>query len=211
MAGIFFAYVSILLKGFFRSFVNGYEVESIKSRFLRNGFGGGVRIMKSLEVIEDSVGNLFADFSVNLIIGDEDSHNGNGINVNILSSVGVGGNSRYRIEGIFSGESLSVNFVDRENANLILASNVLNSGSREASGNECRIDGFIFEGVGTFGEGEELFIDVVVGESVGFEDLASISLRAGTRCADCDAFTFQLFDGGDATILTDDELAGFGV
>ena len=167
--------------------------------------------MEFIEVIKDGVGDLFAELVIDFGIGDEDSHNGNGLDVVGLSCVGIGRDGDLRIEGVFISEGFGVRGVDGQDGYGVLRGDVLNGGGREACGNKGGVDGFILEGIGTLGEGEKLFVEVVIGEGVSLKDLAGISLCARACRADGYAFAFELFNARYAAVLTDNELASFGV
>ena len=92
-----------------------------------------------------------------------------------------------------------------------IGSQILDRCGREACDDDTDIDIAILQCISSFAEGEILYIDIIIGQTICTEDLAGIGFCAGAGSTDRDLFALEVGNGFDAFISGGNELNGFRI
>ena len=159
----------------------------------------------------DSLHDLFAQIVAELIGGDDDALYSYRIDVFILSGIGALRNGHLGVIRIFLHELVNNLRVDVDDGSGFIGSQVLDSGGREACYYYACIYVAVLQCIGSFAEGEVLYVNIIVGNAIGFQNLAGIGFGAGAGCTDSHLLALQVRYGLDTLILGGYELDGFRI
>ena len=164
-----------------------------------------------VEVTENSLRHFVTGVGINLLVGHEDRHHGNRLDVLIEALIRTARDRRLRVERILRNQRIGLSVFDRQQSDLILRRNVLHRRRRITRGQERRINRAVLESDRAVCERQELLINVVISDPVSLENLTSIRLCARARCADRYHLALEIVDRLDPRRLEHYELARLGV
>ena len=157
----------------------------------------------------------FDDFSAHFIAefccSDDDALNSYSIDVFCLSRISALRNDHLGVVWIFLHQLIRNLRIDINDSSRFVSSKVLYSCCREACYNDACINVAILQSIDCFAEGEVLYINIIVCDSISFQNLACIGFSTGAGCADCYFLAFQVGNCLNSLVLGCNELNCFRI
>ena len=166
---------------------------------------------KTVEVGVDSLGYSITGIGIHLVGYSKHAAYCYCGAVGSLFIIGVSRNVNFGVERIFFNQSVSFISCNRKQNYIVLGSNILNCCGRMACGYESNINVAVFQCAGSFGKGKILNVNIIVSNAICCKNLACVCFGAGTRCAYCYAFAFNLGKVGNAGFGKGYNLNGFRI
>ena len=165
----------------------------------------------AVKVFVDGFDDLFTEIIREFIGGNDDAFHGYGADIFFLSRIGT---LRYGDLGevwILLLQLVHMFCIDIDQCCRFIGSQILDRCGREACDDDTDIDIAILQCISSFAEGEILYIDIIIGQTICTEDLTGIRFCARAGSTDSDLFALEVSDGFDAFVSGGDELDSFRI
>ena len=142
---------------------NGHTVKGgIFCNILAHGMSG----FHAVQMFINRLDYFTAQFVIHLVGSNDNTFNGNRMNIFFLPGISAFRNAYLRIVGIFLHQFICFIAVDIDNSRRFIGRQILNGGSREPRYNDACIYVAVFKRIGRFAEGQETFINIIISNTV---------------------------------------------
>lgn len=163
-----------------------FDGHAFQSGILGDVLADSVSRFHTVKVFVDGFDDLFAEIIREFIGGNDDAFHGYGADIFFLSRIGT---LRYGDLGevwILLHQLVHMFCIDIDQCCGFIGSQILDRCGREACDDDTDIDIAILQCISSFAEGEILYIDIIIGQTIRAEDLTSIGFCAGAGSTDSD-------------------------